>query len=42
VFANFADDPDVNFVDDLEGKNDGLAIISENSLISGLPSTLIP
>jgi len=34
VFANFGDDP--------EGDSDGLAIISENSLISGLPSTLLP
>lgn len=34
VFANFGDDP--------EGESDGLAIISENSLISGLPSTLLP
>jgi hypothetical protein len=42
LFANFADDPFANFADDLEGKNDGFAIISENSLISGLPSTLIP
>jgi len=42
LFANFADDPFANFLDDLEGKNDGFAIISENSLISGLPSTLIP
>jgi len=39
LFANFADDP---FADNLEGKNDGFAIISENSLITGLPSTLIP
>jgi hypothetical protein len=42
LFANFADDPFANFADDVEGKNDGFAIISENSLISGLPSTLIP
>jgi hypothetical protein len=42
LFANFADDPFANFADNLEGKNDGFAIISENSLISGLPSTLIP
>ena len=42
LFANFADDPFANFADDLEGENDGFAIISENSLISGLPSTLIP
>ena len=34
LFANFADDP--------VGESDGFAIISENSLISGLPSTLIP
>lgn len=34
VFANFGDDPD--------GDSDGLAIISENSLITGLPSTLLP
>ena len=34
VFANFGDDP--------EGNSDGFAIISENSLISGLPSTLLP
>jgi hypothetical protein len=34
LFANFADDIDV--------EDDGFAIISENSLISGLPSTLIP
>lgn len=34
VFANFGDDPD--------GRSDGLAIISENSLITGLPSTLLP
>lgn len=34
VFANFGDDP--------EGDNDGLAIISENSLITSLPSTLLP
>ncbi len=32
VFANFGDGKD----------NDGIAIISENSLISGLPSTLLP
>ena len=42
LFANFADDPLANFADDLEGENDGFAIISENSLISGLPSTLVP
>ncbi|WP_291177882.1 hypothetical protein [Hyphomicrobium sp.] len=34
VFANFGDDPD--------GDSDGIAIISENSLITGLPSTLLP
>ena len=34
VFANFGDDP--------AGDNDGLAIISENSLITSLPSTLLP
>lgn len=34
VFANFGEDP--------EGDSDGVAIISENSLISGLPSTLLP
>jgi hypothetical protein len=34
LFANFGDDP--------KGNGDGFAIISENSLISGLPSTLIP
>ena len=34
VFANFGEDP--------EGSSDGLAIISENSLISGLPSTMLP
>jgi hypothetical protein len=34
VFANFGDDP--------EGEGDGVAIISENSLITGLPSTLLP
>jgi hypothetical protein len=34
VFANFGEDP--------EGNSDGLAILSENSLISGLPSTLLP
>ena len=42
MFANFADDPVVDFADDFDGDNDGFAIISENSLISGLPSTLIP
>ena len=34
MFANFGEDP--------EGESDGFAIISENSLISGLPSTLLP
>lgn len=34
LFANFGDDP--------KGNGDGFAIISENSLISGLPSTLVP
>jgi hypothetical protein len=34
LFANFGEDPD--------GDSDGLAIISENSLITGLPSTLLP
>ncbi len=34
VFANFGEDP--------QGDDDGLAIISENSLITGLPSTLLP
>lgn len=34
LFANFGDDP--------EGESDGFAIISENSLITGLPSTLLP
>jgi hypothetical protein len=34
VFANFGDDK--------SGSSDGFAIISENSLISGLPSTLLP
>jgi hypothetical protein len=32
----------VNFGEDPEGESDGIAIISENSLITGLPSTLIP
>jgi hypothetical protein len=41
LFANFANDP-FDFEDDPKGENDGFAIISENSLISGLPSTLIP
>ena len=34
LFANFSNDP--------EREGDGFALISENSLISGLPSTLIP
>lgn len=34
VFANFGDDPD--------GDSDGFAVISENSLITSLPSTLLP
>ncbi len=34
VFANFGEDP--------QGEDEGLAIISENSLVSGLPSTLLP
>jgi hypothetical protein len=34
LFANFSNDPDRD--------SDGFAVISENSLISGLPSTLIP
>lgn len=34
VFANFGDNPN--------GESDGVAIISENSLITGLPSTLLP
>jgi hypothetical protein len=34
VFANFGEDP--------KGNDEGFAIISENSLISGLPSTLLP
>ncbi len=34
VFANFGDDP--------QGDDEGLAIISENSLITSLPSTLLP
>jgi hypothetical protein len=42
LFVNFADDPGVDLADDFDGDNDGFAIISENSLISGLPSTLIP
>ena len=41
LFANFANDP-FDFEDDPKGESDGFAIISENSLISGLPSTLIP
>lgn len=34
LFANFGDDP--------ERESDGFAIISENSLVTGLPSTLLP
>ena len=34
VFANFGEDP--------QGDDEGLAIISENSLITGLPSSLLP
>ncbi len=34
LFANFGDDPD--------RESEGFAVISENSLISGLPSTLLP
>ncbi len=34
LFANFGEDP--------EGNSDGFALISENSLITGLPSTLLP
>jgi hypothetical protein len=34
VFVNFGEDP--------EGDSDGVAIILENSLITGLPSTLLP
>jgi hypothetical protein len=34
VFANFGEDP--------QGESDGVAIISENSLVTGLPSTLLP
>lgn len=34
VFANFGDNPN--------GDSDGFAVISENSLITGLPSTLLP
>lgn len=34
LFANFGEDPD--------GESDGIALISENSLITGLPSTLLP
>jgi hypothetical protein len=34
LFANFGDDP--------VGDSNGIAIISENSLISSLPSTLLP
>ena len=42
LFANFATDLNGDNNDFLQGDNDGFAIISENSLISGLPSTLIP
>ena len=31
-----------NFGDDTRGNGDGFAVVSENSLISGLPSTLLP
>jgi hypothetical protein len=41
LFANFANDP-FDLEDDPQRESDGVAIISENSLISGLPSTLIP
>jgi hypothetical protein len=41
LFVNFADEPFANF-DNLDEEGDGLVVISENSLISGLPSTLIP
>jgi hypothetical protein len=41
LFANFANDP-FDLEDDPKGESDGFAIILENSLISGLPSTLIP
>jgi hypothetical protein len=34
VFANFGDAPN--------GESDGVAVISENSLVTGLPSTLLP
>ena len=34
IFANVGEDP--------EGSSDGIAFISENSLITGLPSTLLP
>jgi hypothetical protein len=37
LFANFGDDKKTG-----AGNGDGFAIISENSLISGLPSTLLP
>ena len=40
VFVNF--DNEGGFDVDALGTNDGIAIISENSLITGLPSTLIP
>jgi hypothetical protein len=39
LFANFANNP-LDF--DPKRESDGVALISENSLISGLPSTLIP
>ena len=42
LFANFADEPFADFADDPNKEGDGFAIISENSLITGLPSTLIP
>jgi hypothetical protein len=38
LFLNFTDE----FEGEFEGDNNGFALISENSLISGLPSTLIP
>jgi hypothetical protein len=34
VFGNFGEDP--------QGEDEGLAIISENSVVTGLPSTLLP
>lgn len=42
LFTNFSDEPFADVVDDPEKEADGFALISENSLISGLPSTLIP